>query len=63
MELLRAREFIRIFDEKMEQCIPCESKGVNVPGSKQKLLQSKRNDFSNQTRGLPGFCFFSFEYS
>jgi hypothetical protein len=26
----------RIFDEKMERCIPCETKGVNLSRSKRK---------------------------
>jgi len=32
----------RIFDEKMEQCIPCESKGVNLSKSKRKTAALKK---------------------
>jgi hypothetical protein len=32
----------RIFDEKMEQCIPCETKGVIVPGLKRKTAVLKK---------------------
>jgi AhpD family alkylhydroperoxidase len=32
----------RIFDEKMEQCIPCVSKSVKLPRSKRKPSPTKK---------------------
>jgi AhpD family alkylhydroperoxidase len=32
----------RIFDEKVERCIPCETKGVNLTGLKRKSVASKK---------------------
>jgi hypothetical protein len=32
----------RIFDEKMEQCIPCQSKGVDIEGTKRKTASTKK---------------------
>jgi hypothetical protein len=32
----------RIFDEKMERCVPCETKGVNTVNQKRKTTASKK---------------------
>ena len=43
----------RIFDEKMERCIPCETKGVNLlRDRKENLLHQKRNNRFNQRSGI-----------